>query len=416
MIKRISVRQLRLGMFLESFCGSWMEHPFWRSRFKLEDPADLARILQSPIQEVWIDTAKGLDVAQGGPSFTREQVDTVIDAQLSEISQLAELECELRPVAFEEEVKRAARICHQSRQAITAMFREVRMGREINQDEARSVVAEVSDSIIRNPSAMVSIARLKTSDDYTYMHSVAVCALMIVLARQLDLPPHQVRQAGYAGLLHDIGKMAIATSILNKPGRLTDQEFDEMREHPARGLELLKAGGVDDPVVLDVCLHHHEKVDGTGYPHRLRGEDISLFAKMGAVCDVYDAITSDRPYKRGWDPAEAVHKMAEWSAGHFDKTVFQAFVKSIGIYPVGSLVRLTTGRLGVVIDPGRQSLTCPQVKVFYSTASGMRMAPETVDLARPGCQEKIASREDPAKWGFTDLDALWKDPAWERAT
>ncbi len=411
MIKRISVRQLRLGMFLECFCGSWMEHPFWRSRFKLEDPADLARILHSPIQEVWIDTAKGLDVEQGGPSRSREQVDTVIDAQLSEISQLAELECELRPVAFEQEVKRAARICHQSRQAITAMFREVRMGEAINQDKARSVVAEVSDSIIRNPSAMVSIARLKTSDDYTYMHSVAVCALMIVLARQLDLPPHQVRQAGYAGLLHDIGKMAIATSILNKPGRLTDQEFDEMREHPARGLELLKAGGVDDPVVLDVCLHHHEKVDGTGYPHRLRGEDISLLAKMGAVCDVYDAITSDRPYKRGWDPAEAVHKMAEWSAGHFDKTVFQAFVKSIGIYPVGSLVRLTTGRLGVVVDPGRQSLTCPQVKVFYSTASGMRMAPETVDLARPGCKEKIASREDPEKWGFTDLDALWKDEA-----
>ncbi len=411
MIKRISVRQLRLGMFLECFCGSWMEHPFWRSRFKLEDPADLARILHSPIQEVWIDTAKGLDVEQGGPSRSREQVDTVIDAQLSEISQLAELECELRPVAFEQEVKRAARICHQSRQAITAMFREVRMGEAINQDKARSVVAEVSDSIIRNPSAMVSIARLKTSDDYTYMHSVAVCALMIVLARQLDLPPHQVRQAGYGGLLHDIGKMAIATSILNKPGRLTDQEFDEMREHPARGLELLKAGGVDDPVVLDVCLHHHEKVDGTGYPHRLRGEDISLLAKMGAVCDVYDAITSDRPYKRGWDPAEAVHKMAEWSAGHFDKTVFQAFVKSIGIYPVGSLVRLTTGRLGVVVDPGRQSLTCPQVKVFYSTASGMRMAPETVDLARPGCTEKIASREDPEKWGFTDLDALWKDEA-----
>ncbi len=411
MIKRISVRQLRLGMFLECFCGSWMEHPFWRSRFKLEDPADLARILHSPIQEVWIDTAKGLDVEQGGPSRSREQVDTVIDAQLSEISQLAELECELRPVAFEQEVKRAARICHQSRQAITAMFREVRMGEAINQDKARSVVAEVSDSIIRNPSAMVSIARLKTSDDYTYMHSVAVCALMIVLARQLDLPPHQVRQAGYAGLLHDNGKMAIATSILNKPRRLTDQEFDEMREHPARGLELLKAGGVDDPVVLDVCLHHHEKVDGTGYPHRLRGEDISLLAKMGAVCDVYDAITSDRPYKRGWDPAEAVHKMAEWSAGHFDKTVFQAFVKSIGIYPVGSLVRLTTGRLGVVVDPGRQSLTCPQVKVFYSTASGMRMAPETVDLARPGCTEKIASREDPEKWGFTDLDALWKDEA-----
>lgn len=407
MIKRISVRQLRLGMFLESFCGSWMEHPFWRTRFRLEEFADLVRIQASPIQEVWIDTARGLDVDAGGPSRTREQVDTRIDAQLSEISQLAELECELRPVPFEEEVQRAARICQQSRQAITTMFREARMGEAINQKQARSVVAEVSASIIRNPCAMVSIARLKTSDDYTYMHSVAVCALMIVLARQLDLPAPQVRQAGYAGLLHDIGKMAIPAAILNKPGRLTDPEFAEVREHPARGCQLLRDSGVDDPVVLDVCLHHHEKVDGTGYPERLGSSDISLFAKMGAVCDVYDAITSNRPYKRGWDPAEAVRKMAEWSEGHFDKTVFQAFVRSIGIYPVGSLVRLTSGRLGVVVDHGRQLLTCPQVKVFYSTVQRMRIPPQTIDLAQPGCRDRIASREDPDQWGFADLDALW---------
>lgn len=407
MIKRVSVRQLRLGMFLESFCGNWMEHPFWRTRFRLEDSADLLRIQASAIKEVWIDTAKGLDVDPEEFSHTSEYAGERIEAQRLEISQLSELECELQPIGFEEEVRRAAKICQQSKQAITTMFREARMGEAITQDKARAVVAEVSASIVRNPCAMVSIARLKTSDDYTYMHSVAVCALMIMLARQLGLPQHQVRQAGYAGLLHDIGKMALPGAILNKPGRLTEEEFAEVRDHPVRGFQLLKSSGVDDPVVLDVCLHHHEKVDGTGYPEGLRGDGISLFAKMGAVCDVYDAITSDRPYKRGWDPAEAVHKMAEWSERHFDKTVFEAFIRSIGIYPVGSLVRLTSGRLGVVIDHGRKSLTCPQVKVFYSTALGIRIPLETVDLARPGCREKIASREDPEKWNFPDLNALW---------
>ncbi len=409
MLKRINVQHVTLGMFLHEFCGSWMEHPFWRTRFLLRSEADLQRLRSTSIQEVWIDVRKGLDVGVQVPCLRFDPQDE-LRHQIPDSARPVS-EQSTAPISTATELRRAAQTCVQAKQLLSRLFSDARLGRPVDATAAGQLVDDVTASVARNPHALIGLARLKTADDYTYMHSVAVCALMIVLARQLDLPPHQVRQAGYAGLLHDIGKMAIATSILNKPGRLTDQEFDEMREHPARGLELLKAGGVDDPVVLDVCLHHHEKVDGTGYPHRLRGEDISLLAKMGAVCDVYDAITSGRPYKRGWDPAEAVHKMAEWSAGHFDKTVFQAFVKSIGIYPVGSLVRLTTGRLGVVVDPGRQSLTCPQVKVFYSTASGMRMAPETVDLARPGCTEKIASREDPEKWGFTDLDALWKDEA-----
>ena len=407
MLKRINVQHVTLGMFLHEFCGSWMEHPFWRTRFLLRSEADLQRLRSTSIQEVWIDVRKGLDVGVQVPCLRFDPQDE-LRHQIPDSARPVS-EQSTAPISTATELRRAAQTCVQAKQLLSRLFSDARLGRPVDATAAGQLVDDVTASVARNPHALIGLARLKTADDYTYMHSVAVCALMIVLARQLDLPPHQVRQAGYAGLLHDIGKMAIATSILNKPGRLTDQEFDEMREHPARGLELLKASGVDDPVVLDVCLHHHEKVDGTGYPHRLRGEDISLLAKMGAVCDVYDAITSDRPYKRGWDPAEAVHRMAEWSTGHFDKTVFQAFVKSIGIYPVGSLVRLTTGRLGVVVDPGRQSLTCPQVKVFYSTASGMRIPPETIDLARPGCQEKISSREDPAKWGFTDIDALWKD-------
>ena len=166
-------------------------------------------------------------------------------------------------------------------------------------------------------------------------------------------------------------------------------------------------GSGADAVAFDVVLHHHEKTDGSGYPKGLKDAEISLYAKMGAVCDVYDAITSNRPYKSGWDPAESLRKMAEWANGHFDQRVFQAFVKSLGIYPIGSLVRLDSGRLGLVLEQSEKSLLAPRVKVFYSTKSQSRIRPEIIDLSRPNCAEKIAGREDPAKWNFPDLDELW---------
>ncbi|MDQ5880517.1 MAG: cyclic di-GMP phosphodiesterase, partial [Pseudomonadota bacterium] len=173
---------------------------------------------------------------------------------------------------------------------------------------------------------------------------------------------------------------------------------------------LLAGNGIPE-IALDVCLHHHEKVDGSGYPKGLKADQITLFSKMGAVCDVYDAITSNRPYKAGWDPAESLRKMAEWAKGHFDEAVFQAFVKSLGIYPVGSLIRLDSGRLGVVIEQSEKSLLAPKVKVFFSTKSNVRIKPEVVDLSRPGAQEKIAGREDPVKWNIPDLDELWAGAA-----
>ena len=281
------------------------------------------------------------------------------------------------------------------------------MGKAVDTANAQKLVEEINDSVSRNPGALISLARLKTADDYTYMHSVAVCALMIALSKQLGLSEQETRRAGIAGLLHDLGKMLVPMEVLNKPGKLTDEEFAIIKKHPEEGHRLLFGNPGADEVMLDVVLHHHEKIDGTGYPKGLKGEEISLFAKMGAVCDVYDAITSNRPYKAGWPPSESLRKMAEWAKGHFDQRVFQAFVKSLGIYPIGSLVRLESGRLGLVVDQSEKSLLAPCVKVFYSTHSQARILPEIIDLSRPGCHEKIAGREDPAKWNFPDLDELW---------
>ena len=404
MLKKINVKHLVVGMYLKEFCGSWMDHPFWRNSFVITDPKDVERILASNITEVWIDSSKGLDIAAGETAVSEEESEARVEAELS---RAAQAQRETAPVPAAEEFARAAKICAQSKLAVTSMFQEARMGKAVDTANAQKLVEEINDSVSRNPGALVSLARLKTADDYTYMHSVAVCALMIALSKQLGLSEQETRRAGIAGLLHDLGKMLVPMEVLNKPGKLTDEEFAIIKKHPEEGHRLLFGNPGADEVMLDVVLHHHEKIDGTGYPKGLKGEEISLFAKMGAVCDVYDAITSNRPYKAGWPPSESLRKMAEWAKGHFDQRVFQAFVKSLGIYPIGSLVRLESGRLGLVVDQSEKSLLAPCVKVFYSTHAQARILPEIIDLSRPGCHEKIAGREDPAKWNFPDLDELW---------
>jgi HD-GYP domain-containing protein (c-di-GMP phosphodiesterase class II) len=299
MLKKINVANLRMGMHIHELCGPWMDHPFWRTKFVLTDPEDLRRIRETSITEVWIDVAKGLDV-EAGESL--EEAETAVAEVLIEAAQRTAVP---QQASMAEEVKRAAKICAKSREAVVSMFQEVRMGAAISAEAAGAVVDEISSSVLRNPGALISLARLKNADDYTYMHSVAVCALMVALARQMGLNEAETREAGMAGLLHDLGKALIPQEILGKPGKLTDEEFAVIKKHPEEGHRLLVEGGSVVGIPLDVCLHHHEKVDGTGYPHRLNGEQISLHAKMGAVCDVYDAITSNRPYKAGWDPAES---------------------------------------------------------------------------------------------------------------
>jgi len=406
MLKRVRVDQLQLGMHLKEFCGSWMDHPFWRTGFVLNDAKDIDLILASKITEVWIDCSKGDDVAAGQPTVSEEEDTPVLVESVMKAAVRIKPPEQTARIPAEQELARASRICLESKAAVVSMFEEVRMGKAVDVGGARQLVEEISDSISRNPGAIISLARLKTADDYTYMHSVAVCAMMVALAKQLGFDEAQTRSCGMAGLLHDLGKAAMPTEVLNKPGKLTDAEFGIIKTHPTEGYKMLSASHGVDPVALEVVLHHHEKMDGSGYPERLQGEQISLHSRMGAVCDVYDAITSNRPYKAGWDPAESLRQMAEWK-GHFDPKVFQAFVKSIGIYPVGSLVRMTSGRIGVVMEQSAKSLTMPIIKLFFSTKSAMRIAPIMLDLSNSSISDRIQNREDPSKWNFPDLNEMW---------
>lgn len=406
MLRKIPTTQLRVGMFVHEVPGSWLAHPFWRSSFKLTEARQIEQLRQA-VSDVVIDTGKGLDTeAPAMPTYLDDIEVEAPSGGAVPVDVPAQGSVVRAPASFQDEVRRASKIVAQSRVAMHSMFQDARLGKAVDAEHCLPLVADIAASVERNPGAIVSLARLKTSDDYTFMHSVAVCALMVSLGRQLGLNEADCREAGLAGLVHDLGKALMPLDVLNKPGSLTPEEFAIMKGHPEAGHRMLLEGKGVGEVPLDVCLHHHEKVNGKGYPHGLAGDEISLFAKMGAVCDVYDAITSNRPYKAGWDPADSIQKMAQWAKdGHFDERIFQAFVKSIGIYPTGSLVKLKSGRLAIVVEQGAASLLKPVVKVFYSTKASEPLVPELLDLGRS--VDEIVSRESVSTWGFKNLDGLW---------
>jgi putative nucleotidyltransferase with HDIG domain len=386
MLKKIAITQVRTGMFIEAVEGPWLKHDLWKTRFLIKDEQTLNRVKTCGAEECWIDVSQGDDVASAKPAGASPKT----------------------PVrkSMADELQNATNVLKRSKTAVNALFAEARMGNAIDTSQCRPLVNEIVESIDSNSDALISLCRLKTADEYTYMHSVSVCGLMVSLGRQLGLDDDACREAGLAGLLHDVGKAAMPQDIINKPGKLTDDEFTIIKSHPVRGEEMLRESGMDNERVLDVCRHHHERIDGKGYPDALVADNISLIARMSAVCDVYDAVTSDRPYKAGWDPAESIARMASWQ-GHFDAAVLQTFVKTIGIYPVGSLVRMASGKLGVVVEQNPKKLTAPKVKLFFSTKSGMPLLPKLIDLAESHVQDRIVAREPPENWSFGYLTDLW---------
>lgn len=416
MLKTIKVDEVTLGMYIHALEGAWMDHPFWKKRFTLKSEKDLLKLQHSNVKRVVIDVEKGKDVetveviedtAEPAPESqqpTPEPQQQVPDEQPS--SDPIEEKTAEPQVAVSAQVEHAKAVAaiSSAKKAVASMFDDVRMGKAIDTASLDSVVGDVTASIERNESALISLARLKNKDDYTYMHSVAVCGLMIALAKQLSLSESEIQHAGMAGLLHDIGKARVSLEILNKPGKLTDEEYVIVQKHAQHGYEMLKEAKISDPVALDVCLHHHEKYDGTGYPTQQTAEEISLFARMGAICDVYDAITSNRAYKEGWEPAVSLQRMAQWQ-GQFDEVIFKAFVKSLGIYPIGSTVKLNSERLAVVIDQNKDSLLTPMIRVFFSTLTKSYIATEDIDLVHS--DDKIIGLEDPKDWGIKSVEDIW---------
>jgi HD-GYP domain-containing protein (c-di-GMP phosphodiesterase class II) len=395
MLKKVDSSRLRVGMFVHALDCGWMAHPFLRNRFVITHDDEIRKILAADINTLTIDCSKGLDVDDAP---TVEEADAAIEAEIAAIA--APPVAPLR-TTLAEEYDRALAIRRQAAGLVRTVMQDARLGRAVELDQVSPVVESITGSILRNASALLGLSVIKNKDDYTFLHSVSVCTLLVAFCRSRKMDTDTIYQAGIGGLLHDTGKALIPDAILNKPGRLTEEEFAIVQRHPRDGHDiLLRTPGIG-AIPLDITLHHHERHDGSGYPDRQNADEISELAQMAAIVDVYDAITADRCYHKGIPAAEALRKIYEWSKFQFNPALTQAFMRCVGIYPVGTLVLLESGRLGVVVEPHETSLLTPKVNVFYSTRSQTYIRPETIDLSRGlgfGGGDKILRHESPEKW------------------
>lgn len=394
MIKKIPVSQLRIGMYLNDLNLHWAEHPFDWHCFTVEDEETLGKILAAGIGEVAIDTKLGGDVVA-----TKSRTDAEVG--YSEPSTFVSgVIANLSP---EKQFDYARNLYSNASKLMENMMKDVRIGKQVALEQCEPVVDNILDSMFSFPSALLPLAQMKNRDEYTFQHSVSVSALAVAFGRVLDMPRDEIRELAMGGMLHDVGKARVPGHILNKPGKLDDGEFAMMKNHASNTASLLREAKGISQIAFNAASQHHERYDGTGYPLGLKGDQISLHGQMLAIVDVYDAITSIRIYHKGMPPTEALRKMYEWSGAHFNPKLVQAFIKGIGIYPAGSLVRMESERLGIVREVVPEKLLQPVVQIIYDCKKMCHIPSEKVDLSVSN--DKIKSHESYETWGINQ--AKW---------
>lgn len=299
-------------------------------------------------------------------------------------AQETEDELEEPPVEtpFAEEIRCAQKVKEEAADVVRDFMEDARTGKGMETGKAKEVVGNMIESVFRNQDALLSLARLKNYDNYTFGHCVNVSILSLALGRYLGLSKSELYLLGTGALLHDTGKMLVPDKILNKPAKLTLDEFEEIKKHVTYSMELLSESGNIDKRSVNIAYQHHEKFNGSGYPLSLAGEKIDFFGRMVAIVDVYDAITSQRVYEPNNKMANVAMKMIFNVKGqHFDPDIVDPFVKCLGIYPVGSFVALNTGETALVKSVNRKDLLKPTVLVIYDIYKLKLKGPYEINLS-----------------------------------
>ncbi len=411
-----------MGMRIIGFTDPWWKHPFWRKNFILDDAELLKRLQESELKGIIVeDAGPAPKEAKAGPAPvpSPKRKPEPPREPVRQPSRALLVSDHDRNMA---EIERAKAVIKRSKAVIFRTFEQARLGRAVQVKDVVDVVDDIVESVERHPTAMLNVARLKDKNEYTYMHSVSVCTLMVNLARTMNIPEREHRTIGLAGLLHDVGKAAVPIDILEHPGRLTDAQFAEIKAHPERGRDLISGDNDVPPEAIDVCLHHHERMDGRGYPFGLGADQLSREARMGAICDVYDALTSDRVYKASWTPVETLTNMLDWE-GHFDRPLLFQFMRSVGVFPPGLLVELRSRRLAVTL-PNRQRNSRPRVRAFFDIVRRELIDPVDLTLSDSLRDDQVLCEGDETALNLgpwselsarllagTDLAALQSPPA-----
>ncbi|GAB1255826.1 HD-GYP domain-containing protein [Aurantivibrio plasticivorans] len=388
-IKRISADHLQVGMYIADLNNAWIPDNNLRRHGLIKRSVAIEQIRKLGVTELYIDTAKGLDCSEGTPIDT---VNEKIDAQLSAIQRNAP---DNKPVVeFSDELSSATSIHANALNLVSQVMHDVKMGNVVNLQPVEDMADSISESIRRNQSALSCFTRLRCKDQYLMEHSFSVAVLMGVLARAMGFSGDEMHELVTGGLLHDVGKVHVPDEILNKPGSLTPDEWEEMKRHVQYGEEALNQPEVPT-VIKQICAQHHERLDGTGYPRGLSKDAVVMAARMGAVVDVYDAITADRVYHQGMLPTAAMKKILDWSGSHLDSEVVYQFIACMSIYPAGSVVELASNRLAMVVEPNLRQQHKPLVSLMWDTVANSSLPPKLLNLALSDIGDSIKRAVSP---------------------
>lgn len=429
MRKKISVEDLQVGMYVSELDRPWRETPFLFQGFEVRSNDDIEQLkrycshVYVGIPDVQKNTPARRPTATTPPQnpsraqeSRRSASESAGSRNFDERDLLKRLESSRFSGSYhdrttlEEEISEIQHTQSEARATVQTFMEDARLGKSIDGPGAKRVVGGLVDSVLRNPDALTCFIQLKKRDEYTAMHSLRVCILALGFGRHLGLPPDELRLLGIGAMLHDIGKMKIPLDILNKPGELTESEFQLMKTHVPRGVEILEEVPGIPQSAIQVARCHHERYSGGGYINGYQGDQIGLYGMIGGIVDCYDAITSDRAYHTGLSAHLTLKEMYTWRGREFHAGLVEQFIQCMGIYPIGSVVALNTGDVGVVITMNRQRRLKPRVALVRKADGTLYTSKTVVDLmtcsTRDGKPCEIDAVLEPGVYGINPTDYL----------
>lgn len=364
MFKTITVDELKPGMYVQEILEQTGNVKI-KNQGKVTSSAVVDRMKKQGIKVVAIDPSKEFIPLEGLGDASED---------------LEDVREPVEQVSFDNEVTKAKKIHDQGKGIQKRLLDSIARGLPVDISIPQEFTEHLVGSIDRNPNALMCLTKIREKDSYLLEHSLNVAVILANFAKFINLDEDEVLELALSGFLHDIGKIKIPDEILHKPGRLTDQEMVVMRDHVYYGVRTLNQMEIPERIIRTVG-EHHERLDGYGYPDGARGDEISFFGRMISIVDTYDAITADRCYKAGMPSQKALKILLQDSPEKYDRELVQQFIKCVGIYPVGSLVKLNNEQVAMVVEQRDDQPLKPIVKIFYSIRGGHYMAPKTVDIS-----------------------------------
>lgn len=396
---KIYTTDLEVGMFVSGLDRPWLETPFYVQGFRLESLDDVDQ-LRNYCEYVFVDTQKSI---HRGAKLLQKARQTRRSVPIEEIFPGRPLAVYENSSAWEEESAQAWLVLDSLVDDVNEIFDHVSAGGKLNVVRLKKSVEPVVESMSRNPDACIWLGRLKQHDKYAYQHSLSASIWAVALGRQLGLPRRDLRSLAIGGMLMDVGKLRIAPELLQAARPLTEEESMRMREHISHGVDILSESGIINQDVIDIVAHHHERFDGSGYPKGLTGDEIPPFARIAAIVDTYDAVTSNRSHAEAISPSNAIRMLYQSRDQLFQAELVEVFIQAIGIYPAGTIVELSSGEVGVVVSECRIRRLKPKIIVVLNAKKIRLREPKMVDLHAEdtnGSQLQIAKALEPGAYNI----------------